>query len=107
MMYAFIFPVKTGLVDSKFLSQQLRPFLSLAVPEFKQIDFPEEDYSSIMKNTEFLGCILLKIQSCKLYNNEYMIASAQITSTEIFAFIVVLVFYLLSRKVLFINKKIQ
>ena len=34
-----------------------------------------------------------------------MIASTQITSTEIFAFIAVLVFKLLSCKVLFINRK--
>ena len=34
-----------------------------------------------------------------------MIASAQITSIEIFPFTVALVFRLLSRKVLFINKK--
>ena len=47
----------------------------------------------------------LKVQSCKLYNNKYKIASTQITNTEIFAFIAVLVFKLLSRKVLFINRK--
>ena len=34
-----------------------------------------------------------------------MIASTQITNTEIFAFIAVLVFKLLGRKVLFINKE--
>ena len=34
-----------------------------------------------------------------------MIASTQITNTEIFAFIVVLVFKLFSHKVLFINRK--
>ena len=34
-----------------------------------------------------------------------MIASTQITNTEIFAFIAVLVFKLLSVKVLFINRK--
>ena len=34
-----------------------------------------------------------------------MIASTQITNTEIFTFIVVLVFKLLSPKVLFINRK--
>ena len=34
-----------------------------------------------------------------------MIASTQITNTEILAFIVVLVFKLLRRKVLFINRK--
>ena len=47
----------------------------------------------------------LKVQSCKLYNNKYMIASTQITNTEIFAFIAVLVFKLLSLKVLFINRE--
>ena len=40
----------------------------------------------------------LKVQSCKLYNNKYMIASTQITSTEIFAFIAVQVFKLFSRE---------
>ena len=48
---------------------------------------------------------ILKPQSCKLYNDIYMIASAQITNTEIFAFVAVLVFKLLSRKVLFIKRK--
>ena len=47
----------------------------------------------------------LKLQSCKLYNSKYMIAATQITNTEIFAFIAVQVFKLLSRKVLFINRK--
>ena len=48
---------------------------------------------------------MLKVHSCKLYNNKYMIASTQITNTEIFAFIAVLGFKLLSRKVFFINRK--
>ena len=47
----------------------------------------------------------LKVQSCKLYNNKYVIASTQITSTEMLSFIVVLVFQLLSCKLLFINRK--
>ena len=47
----------------------------------------------------------LKAQSCKLYNNKYVIPPKQITNTEIFTFIPVLVFKLLSRKVLFINRK--
>ena len=54
--------------------------------------------------TLIIGDILLKVQSCKLYN-KYMIASIQITNTEIFAFIAVLVSISLSRKVLFINRK--
>ena len=49
--------------------------------------------------------LVLKVQSCNLYNNKYMITSTQITNTEIFAFIAVLVFKLLSRKVLFTNRK--
>ena len=49
----------------------------------------------------------LKVQSCKLYNNKYTIALTQITNTEIFAFIAVVVFKLLSSKVLFINRKRQ
>ena len=47
----------------------------------------------------------LKVQSSKLCNNKYTIASAQMTNTESFAFIAILVFKLLSRKVLFINRK--
>ena len=52
------------------------------------------------------------VQSCKLYIKKYMIASTQITNTinkhnliTIFAFIPVPFFKLLSRKVLFINRK--
>ena len=48
---------------------------------------------------------LLKVQSCKLDKNKYMIASAQITNTEIFALIAVLDFKFLTREVLFINRK--
>ena len=52
----------------------------------------------------------LKVQPSKFFNNKYMIASTQIKNTETFAFIAVLVFKvlslkLLSRKVLFINRK--
>ena len=48
---------------------------------------------------------LLQVQPWKLCNNKYRIASTQITNTEIFAFIAVPVYKLLSRKVLFINRK--
>ena len=47
----------------------------------------------------------LKIQSCKLYNSKYIIASTQITNTEDFALIALVVLMLLSRKALFINRK--
>ena len=47
----------------------------------------------------------LKVQSYRSYNNKYTITLTQITNSEIFEFIAVLVFKLLSRKVLFINKK--
>ena len=49
--------------------------------------------------------LTLKAQSCKLYNNKYMIAPTLITNSEIIAFITVLFFKLLSPKVLFINRK--
>ena len=48
---------------------------------------------------------LLKVLSCKLHNNRYMTASLQITNNEICAFIAALVFKLLSRKILFKNRK--
>ena len=48
---------------------------------------------------------ILKVQSGKLYNNKYKIASKQIKNTEVFAFITVIDFNLLSRKILFINRK--
>ena len=47
----------------------------------------------------------LSQQSFKLCNIRYMIASTQITNAEIFVFIAVLVFQLLDRKVLCINRK--
>ena len=49
--------------------------------------------------------IVSLVKSSKLYNKKYMIASIKITNTEIFALIAVLVFKLLSRKLLFINRK--
>ena len=50
-------------------------------------------------------CPNLKVLPCKFYNSKYMIASTQVTNTEIFAFIVVLVCKLFSHKILFINRK--
>ena len=47
----------------------------------------------------------IKVQPCKSYDNKYMFASTQITITEMFAIIAVLVFKLLSRKVLFASRK--
>ena len=47
----------------------------------------------------------IKVQSYKLYNNQYIIALTQITNTVIFAFIAILVFKLLSHKVLLIKRK--
>ena len=46
-----------------------------------------------------------KIQSCKLYNKQYIIASTQITNTKIVAFIAILVFNLLNCEFLFIKEK--
>ena len=43
--------------------------------------------------------------TCKLYNNKYMIASTQIANTEIFAFNDVQVLKIMSYKVLLTNRK--
>ena len=48
---------------------------------------------------------LLKVQSCRLYNNKYMTASTQITNNETFAVVAVLIFKLLTLQVLFTNRK--
>ena len=62
-------------------------------------------FTESRKTTHTKCLFALKVQSCKLHNNKYIIASTQITNNEIFAFIAVLVFVLLSRKVLFITRK--
>ena len=49
----------------------------------------------------------LQAHSCKLYNDKYIIPSTQLANTEIFTLIPVLIFNLLSRKVLFINRKVN
>ena len=48
--------------------------------------------------------LCLKGQSCKLYNDKYMIAPTEITNTEIFAFIAVLVLKL-KLKCLFVDRQ--
>ena len=49
--------------------------------------------------------LYLKVQSCKLYDDKYVITSTQTTNTEFFSFIAVLVFKSMSRKVLFKKRK--
>ena len=71
-----------------------------------QIDSKNEWLLPSASFTAKLGLVFdLKLQSCKLYNNKYMIVSTQIKNTEIFAFLAVLLFKLLSPKVLFRNNK--
>ena len=54
-------------------------------------------YKSSFKEPSFTADTkMLKLQSCKLYNTEYMITSTQITNTETLAFVAVLVSKLLS-----------
>ena len=71
------------------------------------ITIKKDEYPSLYLS-EIIDCErvgYLKVQSCKLCNIKYMIASTRITNAEIFAFMAVLVFKLLSRKILFINRK--
>ena len=53
----------------------------------------------------YLQVFFIKIQSCDLYNNKYMIASIQITHNEVFTSIAVEAFKLVGNRVLFIDKK--
>ena len=53
----------------------------------------------------YLQVFFIKIQSCDLYNNKYMIASIQITQNEVFTSIAVEAFKLVGNRVLFIDKK--
>ena len=59
------------------------------------------------KNEHFCQMIVNSFKGTvyKLYNNKYMILSTQLTNIEIFPFIAALVFKLLGRKVLFINRQ--
>ena len=61
--------------------------------------------TKILADFQICISVTLKVPSRKLHDNKYMIVSTQITNTEIFAFIAVLVFQLLNRKVLFKNRK--
>ena len=83
---------------------------------FMLLQMPQIQYSSMLivilphlaqYLLKFRSCmyIFLKKPSCKLYNNKSMIISTQITNTDVFAFIAFLVFELLSRKILFVNRK--
>ena len=67
--------------------------------------FTKKRFDFVHSQTFAMEVVLILVQSCKLYNNKYMIASTQIRNTERFAFIAILAFKLLSRKVLFISTK--
>ena len=69
-----------------------------------KVHMKKKDFSS---NHNFDNLIknYLKVQSYKLYNDKFMIASTQNRNTEIFTFITVQIFKLFSRKVLLINRK--
>ena len=66
--------------------------------------FQYEQTATFLRMLFHLNQFLLKVQSFKSYDNKYMIASTQITNTDIFAFITVLVNKSLIRNDLFINK---
>ena len=66
------------------------------------------EFDYINREIDDIYCQYNTLRFCYVFlhfNNKYMIALTQVTNTEIFAFIPVLVFKLLSRKVLFINWK--
>ena len=72
------------------------------------IIFPKHSILDLGPCSEY-ACLKysLKVQSCKLYNNKYLIDLTQIKNTEIFQFIAVLVYKLLIHKFLFINRGVN
>ena len=80
-------------------------FWSYEKPGWKNVVIMSILFSDFIKI--FLGTYhsYLKVPSCKWYDNKYMLVSTQITNTEILTFVVVLVFKLLSCKVLFLDRK--
>ena len=65
----------------------------------------EPESSILGKFPHFTFILLVKYSHGNYNNTRYMIASKQIKNTEIFTFLAVLVFKLLSRKVLFIKRR--
>ena len=86
---------------------QVKAFLAIFLVENKMFssEILKSLFGKLLQDFLTIIVIALKVQSRKLCNNKYMIASTQTKSIEIFAFIAGLVFKLLSRKVLFINRK--
>ena len=86
---------------------QVKAFLAIFLVENKMFssEILKSLFGKLLQDFLTIIVIALKVQSRKLCNNKNMIASTQIKSIEIFAFIAGLVFKLLSRKVLFINRK--
>ena len=97
------FPEKSpsGMCKENFLWQINKYFRKKDIA--KTVLEPKETYYEWFLAR--ISLFSLKVQSCKLYNDKYMIASAQITNTKNFAFMVLLVFKLLSHTVLFMNRK--
>ena len=79
-------------------------FQNVSIVTFKYLNSFVKLFISL---TELKTSPYLKVESCNLYIKKYIIANilTQITSTGIFAYVAVVVFKLLSRKVLFTNKK--
>ena len=81
-----------GICVSRPLALSLAPGLSPGSRCQVVFDGPGLQFVITDPEPQFLFAILrLKVQLCKLYNNKYIIASTQITNTEIFALIAVLV----------------
>ena len=86
-----------------YAKKLLNPLKNVYVTELYFNIFLSENALNIVYH--YQPKLSLKVRSCKLYNNKYMIASTQNTISEIFTFIAALVFKFFSRKVLFINRK--
>ena len=100
---------KILFISCKELFRFSRFFVFPSSLQFHLVDDCFRGWSEInLKVYDVINCLYntSKVQPCKLYNNKYMIAWIQITNTEIFGFMAVVVYKLLSCKVLFTNTEI-
>ena len=95
----------TSFTFLKYLLEPMRPFITNLpskldevycginrIEEIVQIyEETRENFDEIFRLV-YGEVFTLKVQSCKLYNNKYLIASTQVTNTDIFAFIAILFF---------------
>ena len=114
MEFNYVYPIASHKTDVSAYNSHWNEIrvITFLLYQRRQKNYFEKQLFSFFKYEEILINIknmlrtsYLNVKPCILYNKKYMIASTQKTNTEIFTFISVLVFKLLNRKGLFLNRK--